>query len=140
MPAAPTALPSPPPWLNRRNGWGLVMLGAIALALYATGIGRPDATLVNPGGWGQFVEFWASSLRPDLSRDFLEVIARATFVTFAYAVCGTTLSVALGLVGGVLSSETWWRTVFAEGGGGRRVGGSAVAADSRAAGGSQGDS
>ncbi|BAU40780.1 PhnE/PtxC family ABC transporter permease [Leptolyngbya sp. O-77] len=112
MPAAPIALPPPPPWLNRRSGWGLVMLGAIALSLYATGIGRPDATLVNPGGWGQFAEFWASSLRPDLSRDFLGVIARATLVTFAYAVCGTTLSVGLGLVGGVLSSQTWWQTML----------------------------
>ncbi len=46
---------------------------------------------------------------PSLEGDFLVVIAQATMTTFAFAVCGTALSLAIGLFFGVLCSRVWWR-------------------------------
>ena len=86
------------------------MVVAIALSLHQAS--SSGTALINWDGLGQLKEFWFASLTPDLSHDFLGVIGRATLVTFAYAVCGTTLSVGLGFVGGILASETWWQTVL----------------------------
>jgi phosphonate transport system permease protein len=84
---------------------------AIALSLIPAGLLSPGA-LFNWGGLPQFWAFWLASLTPDLSSEFIGVIGRAMGVTFAYAVCGTALSVGLGFLGGVVASETWWRTVL----------------------------
>lgn len=89
----------------------LAVAGAIAVSLWAA---RPGTAWVNWGGLPQFGKFWAASLQPDLSGEFLALIARATAITLAYAVCGTTLSVGLGLVGGILASATWWRALLPE--------------------------
>ena len=86
------------------------MLGAIALSLYAAGIGRQD--MVNPDGLPLLLQFLAASLHPDVSPAFLLLVLKATLTTLAYAVCGTCLSVILGLIGGVLLSEVWWSSTF----------------------------
>jgi phosphonate transport system permease protein len=83
---------------------------ALVWAVGQTGIGREP--IFNPGGIGQMLQFARASLQPDLSPVFLMVMLRATGVTFAYAVCGTVLSLLLGLIGGLLSAEIWWRTLF----------------------------
>lgn len=108
---SPTLPPRPSPW-TPQTAWVLLSLAAIVLSAYQAGLGRWGVDLINWGGWPQLREFLVASLRPDLSTDFLAVIARATFVTLAYAVLGTGLSVGLGLVGGLLSAEIWWQTVF----------------------------
>jgi phosphonate transport system permease protein len=82
------------------------------MAFYWAGIGRPGTELINWGGLAQVQEFFAASLRPDLSGEFVGVISRATLVTLAYAVCGTVLSVLLGSIGGVLSAAVWWRIML----------------------------
>lgn len=64
---------------------------------------------VNRDGLPQALEFVRASLSPDLSPEFLSLIVRATGVTFAFAVCGTVLSLAIGFLGGILSSEVWWQ-------------------------------
>lgn len=115
-------LPQRPSWLTRRTVWVGIAVGAIAISFYQAGVGQPDTPLVNWGGWGQFAEFWQAALTPDLSGEFLRVMVRATGVTLAYAVCGTTLSLVLGSVGGLLLSETWWRSVFPAAGAERRLG------------------
>lgn len=84
---------------------------AIALSLTQAGLLSPGA-IINGGGFPQFWEFWLASLTPDLSGEFIGIMGRATGVTFAYAVCGTTLSIGFGFFGGILASETWWRTVL----------------------------
>src|SRR5678815_2608111 len=38
----------------------------------------------------------------------------STFTTLAFAIAGTTLSLALGVVFGILSSEVFWQLVFPE--------------------------
>jgi phosphonate transport system permease protein len=87
-----------------------VMLGAIALSLYSAGIGRQ--ALVNWAGFTQIGVFLQASLHPDLSGEFLLTVVRATGVTFAYAICGTALSLGLGLMGGIAGSAVWWRTLW----------------------------
>jgi len=74
--------------------------------------------LVNPGGWTLVGRFWGAALAPELSPAFLATTARATLTTVSFAVLGTVLSVAIGLLGGVATSETWWRSARA---GGRRL-------------------
>jgi phosphonate transport system permease protein len=88
------------------------MAVAIALAAYQAGIGRPGAELINWGGLPQLWQFIVASLAPDVSREFLVIIGRATLVTLAYAILGSALSLGLGLVGGLLSANIWWQTVL----------------------------
>lgn len=56
--------------------------------------------------------FLSASLQPDLSLDFLRLTLKATLITLAFAVCGTTLSLIIGFIGGILISEIWWATVW----------------------------
>ena len=92
---------------SARRRWLVVAAVALAWALWSAGVGR--RTLVNPGGWTLLSRFWQAALHPELSSTFLEVTGRATLTTVAFAVLGTALSVVIGVVGGVLTSETWWR-------------------------------
>ncbi len=103
------ALPRPT-GVDPRLLWLLGIVGAIALSLTQTGLFRRD--VINPGGWPLLWRFLSASVRPELSPDFLRLTLEATLTTLAYAVCGTVLSVLLGMVGGLLSSEVWWMAVF----------------------------
>jgi phosphonate transport system permease protein len=105
-------IPASPPLINRRSLWGLGAVLAIGWSLWQAGIGDPEITLMNRGGWGQWWQFWGAAFHPDLTPAFLQVIGRATWITLAYAICGTTLSLVLGLVGGIGSSQRWWQTLF----------------------------
>lgn len=96
-------------WLNARLLWGLVALTAIVLSLLIAVWGQE---VFNPNGLGQLGQFLAASLQPDLSREFLQLVGSATLKTLAYAVCGTCLSLILGMVGGVLASEVWWSAIL----------------------------
>ena len=98
--------PGPTRWSSRLL-WLLVLVVAVAWALWSAGVGRRE--LVNPGGWTLLSRFWKAALRPELSGDFLRVAWSSTLTTVAFAVLGTALSVVIGCVGGVLTSETWWR-------------------------------
>jgi phosphonate transport system permease protein len=90
-----------------RRAWLVVALAAVGWSLWTAGVGRNE--LVNPGGWTLLRSFWGAALDPELSAEFLGVTWRATLTTIAFAVLGTALAVAIGVVGGVLTSETWWR-------------------------------
>jgi phosphonate transport system permease protein len=78
---------------------------AIVLALLPAGLFQQE--LVNPNGLPQLWRFVQASLHPDLSLELLQLTAKETLTTLAYAVCGTFLSLLLGIVGGVLGSEVW---------------------------------
>ncbi len=90
-----------------RRLWAVAGAVAVTWSAWSAGVGRDE--LVNPGGWPLVGRFFAATLAPELSADFLGTTLRATLTTVAFAVLGTALSVAVGLVGGVLTSETWWR-------------------------------
>lgn len=96
-------------WLNLRLVWGLMVLGTIGLAIAVASWGQ---AIFNPGGWNQLRQFLVASIQPDLSPEFLPLVRAATLTTLAYAVCGTFLSVLLGMVGGILASEVWWSAVL----------------------------
>ena len=68
--------------------------------------GRPE---LNWSGRGSIYRFLAASLQPAVEPTFLWVIAKAALTTFAFAVCGTTLSLAAGLVFGIVCSQVWWQ-------------------------------
>jgi phosphonate transport system permease protein len=99
-----------PSLFNRQILWAGLALGLIVWSLAQAGLFRQD--VVNEGGWTLVWRFFRAALQPDLSPDFLALTLKATITTLAYAVCGTALSLLLGLVGGVLSSEVWWQSVF----------------------------
>lgn len=94
----------------RAIAWALLGIGAIAVSLQVSGLFQQD--IFNPNGWPQVWRFLAASLHPDLSADLLRLTAEAALKTFAYAVCGTVLSLLLGLIGGVVGSEVWWEAVL----------------------------
>jgi phosphonate transport system permease protein len=106
-----------PPLLNQQMLWWLVLLGAIAFSLYQAGLFQQD--LLNLGGLPLLWRFLRASVQPDLSPELLAITLDATLVTLAYAVCGTFLSLLIGIVGGVLASEVWWLAVFPRHGGQR---------------------
>jgi phosphonate transport system permease protein len=92
-----------------------VALAALALSAYEAGLGPWNDEIFNWGGWPQVWQFVAASVTPDVTPEFLRVIGRATLVTLAYAIVGTAFSIALGLVGGILSAEIWWHALFPAG-------------------------
>lgn len=86
------------------------MLGvAIAWAGWRATTGRD---VVNAGGWSSFARFWRGVVRPELAPEFLRLTAEATATTAAYALLGTVLSVAIGIVGGVLVAERPWEAAI----------------------------
>jgi len=93
-------------WSGRRS-WLVVALAGIGWSLWTTGVGRQE--VLNPGGWTLLSRFWRAAAHPNLSGDFLRVTWEASLTTIAFAVLGTALSIVIGVVGGVLTSETWWR-------------------------------
>jgi len=106
----------PSRWSGRRS-WLVLAVAAVGWSLWSAGVGRRE--LVNPGGWTLLSRFWRAAAHPELSAAFLRVTWRASLTTIAFAVLGTALSVLIGLVGGVLTSETWWRRSRPGRGGGR---------------------
>lgn len=104
-----SALPKQPSPLNWRTLWGLLLLATVVWSLHSASLFERE--LVNVGGWALVRRFLIAATRPDLSPEFLQLTLEATLKTLAYAVCGTALSVLLGLVGGVLSCEVWWQSI-----------------------------
>ncbi len=56
--------------------------------------------------------FCRASIQPDLSPQFLHLALDSSITTLAYAVCGTFLSIVLGIILGVFSSQVWWLLVL----------------------------
>ncbi|MBW4545458.1 MAG: ABC transporter permease subunit [Symplocastrum torsivum CPER-KK1] len=104
-------LPHRPSLLNVRSLWGLVLVASLVWSLHTAGLFQGD--LINQGGWTLVLRFLAAAIHPELSAELLKLTLEASLKTLAYAVCGTALSVLIGLVGGVLSSEVWWQSVLA---------------------------
>lgn len=85
----------------------LVVLGAAGAAV-AGSLTRGEP-LARASGLRQVGEFCVAALRPELAPDFLVLTAQAAATTLGFAVLGTALSLVLGVAGGVLGSQTWWR-------------------------------
>ncbi len=101
--------PQRPSPLNSRNLWGLLFVAALIGSFYSAGLFQGN--LINEGGWTLVLRFLIAAIHPDLSPELLKLTLEATLKTLAFAVCGTTLSLLIGIVGGILSSEVWWHSV-----------------------------
>ncbi len=107
--------PRVPAWAMQAAVVGAVLLASLAVAGV---LGREP--IINRNGWPLVWQFLRAALHPELGRSTVALAIESTFITLAFAVCGTSLALALGLVGGVLSSEVLWRPREPEGGGRRR--------------------
>ncbi len=96
--------------INKKNCWGLIFIIAIAFSIYHTGILQDN--IFNINGLSQFRQFFIASLQPDLTPEFLQLTFQATITTLAYAVCGTFISLTLGLIPGIFTSKIWWLTIL----------------------------
>lgn len=85
---------------------GAICLLAILFSLQQAQVWQGD--VFNPGGLNLLGQFFWASLHPDFSREFLQLTGNETITTLAYAVCGSFLSVIIGLLGGIFASEVWW--------------------------------
>ena len=85
----------------------LFLLLAIALGVYYSA--SQGTELLNLQGLPLLGKFFQASLHPDLSGEFLQLTIEATLTTFAYAVCGSSFSLGLGFILGILSSSIWWQ-------------------------------
>lgn len=86
--------------------WVGLLIGSVVLS----GLGREP--IVNWNGLPLIAQFLQAMVHPALDAPFVTVILQAMLTTFAFAVCGTTVSLLLGLVGGILCSQIWWGTCF----------------------------
>ncbi|KPQ35920.1 MAG: phosphonate transport system permease protein [Phormidesmis priestleyi Ana] len=111
------ALPDSTRSHRRRLAVGL-WIALVIWALWLSGLGR--SPLINWAGLPLMGQFWAAMLRPDLTPEFVGMMARAAVTTLAFAVCGTVLSLGVGFVTGIFCSLVWWR-VFWPGRSGRIV-------------------
>jgi phosphonate transport system permease protein len=101
-----------PSWFNSRTAW---LVGfAVALVWAIDQSGAFDGPVLNTGGWTLALQFARAALHPDLSADLSWLALDSAFTTLAFAIAGTTLCIAIGLVFGVLSSEVFWQLVFPE--------------------------
>lgn len=87
--------------------WRVLAAVAILWSLWGTGIGREQVW--NPAGLPSLQRFAAAALQPDLSPGFLARTLEATATTVAFSLLGTVLATLIGLVGGAVMSEAWWR-------------------------------
>jgi phosphonate transport system permease protein len=106
--ALPAALA---PLRRRRSLPRLALAVAVAAAVAASavvaGVGRH--ALVNADGWPLAQRFFAAALHPRVDASFLRLTGSSTLTTLAYAMLGTALALAIGLVLGPLVSQVWWR-------------------------------
>jgi phosphonate transport system permease protein len=91
-----------------RTGRFWLIAAALALLASLAQAGVLQRDIMNPGGWPQVARFLRAALQPALAPDFLQLTLQASLITFAYAVCGLAISLGIGFVGGLLSSEVWW--------------------------------
>jgi phosphonate transport system permease protein len=101
----------PARWSGRSGARRFVAAGALAVtvaALLTAGVGRTE--VFRTEGVGLIGDFFTAAVSPRLDGTFLALTAVATVTTLAYAVLGTAISLVIGFVGGVLTSETWWRS------------------------------
>ena len=94
----------PPPY-----GWIFIVVAVFLWCFWQTGLFRQE--VFNPDGLPLLLQFWQAGLHPRLDPEFLQLTAKAAIATLSFAVCGTTVSLALGTVGGVFASQVWWQSV-----------------------------
>ncbi len=88
----------------------LLWLALVMGSLWLSGLGR--VSVINWAGLPLVGQFWVAMLHPQLESAFLRVMAEATVTTLAFAVCGTALSLVVGLGLGIVCSRIWWQITW----------------------------
>lgn len=96
--------------INIRWGWTAAGVALIVWSLIQAGV-FSGQTLINTGGWTLVLSFLQAALHPQLSPEFLTLTLHSALITLGYAFCGTSLSLIIGVIGGVLSSDVWWQAM-----------------------------
>lgn len=91
-----------------RRLWLVALGAAILWSMWMAGLFTPDRQLGNPRGLPLLLRALGAAATPDVSPEFLALVARESMTTLGFAVLGSLLSVTLGSVGGALASRTWW--------------------------------
>lgn len=99
-----------PSWFNRRTAW--LFAFAIAFVWSLDQSGAFDGSILNRGGWTLALQFGRAAFHPQVSADLAKLTLESTFTTLAFAVAGTALSLAIGVIFGILSSEVFWDLMF----------------------------
>ncbi|MFI7579759.1 ABC transporter permease subunit [Kocuria kalidii] len=97
-------------WRLPGGGRGWAGLWVLAVVWSVGGWLTAEGPVLNVWGWPRFAGFVSAALSPELSAQFLVRTGGAALSTLSYAVLGTVLAVVVGLMVGVLISETWWGT------------------------------
>lgn len=85
-------------------------LALVVWSLWLSGLGRQP--VMNWAGLSLVGQFWAAMFHPQLDGEFVRVIGDATVTTLAFAVCGTALSLMVGLAGGIACSQVYWQVCW----------------------------
>jgi phosphonate transport system permease protein len=88
----------------------LLWIVLVIWSLWLSGIARNP--VLNWAGLPLLGQFWLAMFSPALDGEFLRIIGEATVITLAFAVCGTALSLVIGLVGGIVCARVWWQIVW----------------------------
>lgn len=104
--------PRPPSDGRRRRAISLSLAALVLWSAWGAGSGREG--IVHPDGWPLLRRFFAAAVRPELDRQFVELVVRSTFTTVAFAVVATVLAVLGGLAAGgaisaLASGRRGWR-------------------------------
>ena len=91
----------------RRRGTTLAVLAAV-LALAGWRALAGPGEVVNAGGAGLLDDLLERALSPRLDAEFLELVARATATTIAFAAVGAAGALVVGLLGGLVLSDAAW--------------------------------
>ncbi len=104
--AASTGTPAVPPARWDRRWWVIAGLAVVGWSVLSAGVDPTE--IFNPRGWTQVSRFFSAMVQPDLSGEMLRLTAREAGVTVGYALLGSALALAIGIVGGVLLTERIW--------------------------------
>ncbi len=83
----------------------LIVVAALAASLHSGG------HVINVGGLNLLWRFMRAATSPALSLDMLSLAGSSALTTVAFALCGSAISLVLGTIGGILSSEAWWEVL-----------------------------
>lgn len=98
------------PIRHDRRWWSVAVFVVVAWSVLKAGADPRD--VINTRGWSQVQAFFSAMVRPDLSREMLELTARESAVTVGYALVGTALAIVIGSAGGLLLTERLWSPMY----------------------------
>jgi phosphonate transport system permease protein len=98
-----------PSLINWKTVWLIITTLSLIWSFQIAGIFKQE--LVNFGGFSLVKPFLKAAFSPELNREFIQLTLEASLKTLSFAVCGTVFSIFIGVIGGLFSSEIWWRSL-----------------------------